>query len=182
MKFIETNLKDAYLVDLEPRGDERGFFARTMCRDEFERVGLDSNFVQQNTSFSAQRGTLRGLHFQKQPHGEDKLVRCLKGAIVDVIVDIRKGSPTYLQHQMFELTSRNRLQLYVPKGFAHSFMTLEDNVEVSYLVTTRYSPESEDGLRFDDKELDITWPLPVTVMSEKDASWPLLHARSEPLY
>ncbi len=182
MKFTETNLKDAYLVDLEPRGDERGFFARTMCRDEFEEVGLDSNFVQQNTSFSAQRGTLRGLHFQKQPHGEDKLVRCLKGAIVDVIVDIRKDSPTYLQHQMFELTSRNRLQLYVPKGFAHSFMTLEDDVEVSYLVTARYSPASEDGLRFDDEELGIKWPLPVTVMSDKDANWPLIQARSEPLY
>lgn len=182
MRFIETNLKDAYLVELEPRGDERGFFARTMCRDEFEKMGLDNDFVQQNTSFSAQRGTLRGLHFQKQPHGEDKLVRCLKGAIVDVIVDIRKSSPTYLQHQMFELTSRNRLQLYVPKGFAHSFMTLEDKTEVSYLVTARYSPASEDGLRFDDEKLAIKWPLPLTVMSEKDASWPLLNARSKPLY
>ncbi|QTF91401.1 dTDP-4-dehydrorhamnose 3,5-epimerase [Halomonas sp. BM-2019] len=182
MKFIKTDLKDAYLIELEMRGDDRGFFARSMCRDEFSEVGLDSNFVQQNTSFSAQRGTLRGMHFQRAPFGEDKLVRCISGAIVDVIVDIRKDSPTYLKHQMFELTSRNRLQLYVPKGFAHSFMTLEDNVEVSYLVTAPYTPASEDGLRYSDEELGIDWPLPVTVISEKDDSWPLLKDRQEALY
>ncbi|WP_416137161.1 dTDP-4-dehydrorhamnose 3,5-epimerase [Halomonas sp. HK25] len=182
MKFIKTDLKDAYLIELEPRGDDRGFFARSMCRDEFSEVALESNFVQQNTSVSAHRGTLRGMHFQRAPFGEDKLVRCISGAIVDVIVDIRKESPTYLQHQMFELTSRNRLQLYVPKGFAHSFMTLEDNVEVNYLVTTPYTPASEDGLRYDDEELGIVWPLPVTVISEKDASWPLLKERQESLY
>lgn len=182
MKFLETNLKDAYLIELEPRGDDRGFFARTMCRDEFAKAGLNSEFVQQNTSFSVHRGTLRGLHYQKPPHGEDKLVRCLQGAIVDVIVDIRKDSPTYMQHQMFELTSRNRLQLYVPKGFAHSFMTLEDNVEVSYLVTAAYAPGSEDGLRYNDEQLGIDWPLPVSVISEKDNAWPLLRERKTALY
>ncbi|WFM70030.1 dTDP-4-dehydrorhamnose 3,5-epimerase [Halomonas sp. CKK8] len=182
MKFIETNLKDAFLIELEPRGDDRGFFARTMCRDEFANVGLNSDFVQQNTSFSVHRGTLRGLHYQTPPHGEDKLVRCLQGAIVDVIVDIRKDSPTYMQHQMFELTSRNRQQLYVPKGFAHSFMTLEDNVEVSYLVTATYAPGSEDGLRYDDERLGIEWPLPVSVISEKDSSWPLISERTTTLY
>jgi len=182
MKFIRTDLKDVCLIELERRGDDRGFFARSMCREEFTEMGLESNFVQQNTSFSAQRGTLRGMHFQKVPFGEDKLVRCISGAIVDVIVDIRKDSPTYLQHQMFELTSRNRLQLYVPKGFAHSFMTLEDNTEVNYLVTAPYTPSSEDGLRYNDERLGIEWPLSVTVISEKDDSWPLLKDRQKSLY
>lgn len=182
MKFIETSLAGAYVIELEPRGDDRGFFARTMCREEFDRMGLDGNFMQQNTSFSALRGTLRGLHFQKLPHGEDKLVRCIRGAIVDIIVDIRKDSPTYMQHQAFELSCRNRRQLYVPKGFAHSFMTLQDNVEVSYLVTSAYAPDSEDGLRYDDEALGIEWPLPVMVISKKDASWPLLRDRDSALY
>lgn len=182
MKFIETSLKDAYLIEIEPRGDDRGFFARTMCREEFGEVGLESLFVQQNTSFSAQRGTLRGLHFQKPPHGEDKLIRCTSGAILDVIVDIRKDSPTYMKHQKFELTGRNRRQLYVPKGFAHAFLTLEDNVEVSYLVTAPYTPSSEDGLRYDDEELGIEWPLQVTVLSDKDGKWPLIQERQGPLY
>lgn len=182
MKFIETTLKDARLIELEPHGDDRGFFARTMCREEFDGVGLNSDFVQQNTSFSVHRGTLRGLHYQRRPHGEDKLVRCLQGAIVDVIVDIRRDSLTYMQHQMFELTSRNRLQLYVPKGFAHAFMTLEDNVEVSYLVTAPYTPSAESGLRYNDEELGIEWPLEITVLSAKDAEWPLVRDRSGSLY
>lgn len=182
MLFHQTNLKDARLIELEPRGDERGFFARTMCRVEFERHGLLSDFVQQNTSFSAQRGTLRGLHYQRQPHAEAKLVRCLKGAIVDVIVDIRKYSTTYLQHQLFELTDTNRLQLYVPPGFAHSFQTLTDDVEVSYLVSAAYHPEAERGLRYNDERLAIEWPIPPTVVSEKDASWPLISERNEALF
>ncbi|MDP3534861.1 MAG: dTDP-4-dehydrorhamnose 3,5-epimerase [Halomonas sp.] len=182
MLFHQTNLKDARLIELEPRGDERGFFARTMCRVEFERHGLLSDFVQQNTSFSAQRGTLRGLHYQRQPHAEAKLVRCLKGAIVDVIVDIRKDSATYLQHQLFELTDTNRLQLYVPPGFAHSFQTLTDDVEVSYLVSAAYHPEAERGLRYNDERLAIEWPIPPTVVSEKDASWPLISERNEALF
>ncbi|MBR2514045.1 MAG: dTDP-4-dehydrorhamnose 3,5-epimerase [Halomonas sp.] len=182
MLFHQTNLKDARLIELEPRGDERGFFARTMCRVEFERHGLLCDFVQQNTSFSAQRGTLRGLHYQRQPHAEAKLVRCLKGAIVDVIVDIRKDSETYLQHQLFELTDTNRHQLYVPPGFAHSFQTLTDDVEVSYLVSAAYHPEAERGLRYNDERLAIEWPIPPTVVSEKDASWPLISERNEALF
>ncbi|WP_346797375.1 dTDP-4-dehydrorhamnose 3,5-epimerase [Halomonas sp. Bachu 37] len=182
MRFHQTKLKDATLIELEPRGDERGFFARTMCREEFERHGLLSDFVQQNTSFSAQRGTLRGLHYQHQPHAEAKLIRCIRGAIVDVIVDIREDSETYLHHQLFELTDTNRHQLYVPQGFAHAFQTLTDDVEVSYLVSAAYYPEAESGLRYNDERLAIEWPIPPTVVSEKDASWPLIRERSKALF
>lgn len=182
MIFHQTQLNDAWLVELELRGDQRGFFARTMCRDEFARHGLVSEFVQQNTSFSAQRGTLRGMHYQVRPHAEAKLVRCIRGAIVDVIVDLREDSSTYLQHQLFELTDANRHQLYVPPGFAHSFQTLTDDVEVSYLVSAPYTPQAERGLRYNDERLGIDWPVPVTVISDKDAAWPLIAERAEPLY
>ncbi|MCG7601016.1 dTDP-4-dehydrorhamnose 3,5-epimerase [Halomonas sp. McH1-25] len=182
MIFHPTTLNDAWLIEVEPRGDERGYFARTMCQEEFAKHGLISQFVQQNTSFSSQRGTLRGLHYQQRPYGEAKLVKCLRGAIVDIIVDIREDSSTYLQHQIFELTDKNRYQLYVPPGFAHSFQTLTDDVEVSYLVSTAYHPEAERGLRYSDEGLGIDWPVPVTVISEKDNSWPLLADRSQPLY
>ena len=174
MIFHETSLKDAWLVELERRGDDRGFFARTMCREEFAVRGLDIEYVQQNTSFSAYRGTLRGMHYQLAPHTEAKLVRCIKGAIVDIIVDVRRASPTYLRHQKFELDEENRLQLYVPRGFAHAFQSVTDNVEVSYLVSAPYVPSAERGLRYNDPRLGIEWPLPVTVISDKDASWPLL--------
>ncbi|QEA39575.1 dTDP-4-dehydrorhamnose 3,5-epimerase [Pistricoccus aurantiacus] len=182
MKFHETNLNDAWLIELEPRGDDRGHFARTMCRDEFAEHGLIADFKQQNMSFSAQRGTLRGLHYQRPPHAEAKLVRCLRGAIVDVIVDVRRDSSTYLQHQLFELTDSNRQQLYVPPGFAHSFLTLTDDVEVSYLVSESYCPDAEDGLRYSDTALGISWPVPITVLSEKDANWPLIDERTQPLF
>nr|WP_299242814.1 dTDP-4-dehydrorhamnose 3,5-epimerase [uncultured Halomonas sp.] len=182
MIFHETKLKDAWLIELEPRGDQRGFFARTMCKEEFARYGLLNDFVQQNTSFSAQKGTLRGLHYQMQPHGEAKLVRCLRGAIIDIIVDVRADSPTFLQHQQFELTDSNRSQLYVPPGFAHGFQTLGDDVEVSYLVSAAYSPQAERGLRYNDERLQIDWPLPVTVLSEKDEHWPLIDEITESLY
>lgn len=182
MIFHPTSLNDAWLIELEPHGDERGFFARTMCRDEFARHGLIGEFVQQNTSFSAQRGTLRGLHYQLQPYAEAKLVRCLRGAVVDVIVDLREGSSSYLQHQMFELTCANRHQLYVPPGFAHAFQTLNDEVEVSYLVSASYHPQAERGLRYSDERLGIAWPLPVTVLSGKDANWPLIAERTTALY
>jgi dTDP-4-dehydrorhamnose 3,5-epimerase len=182
MIFHGTKLKDAWLLELEPRGDQRGFFARTMCREEFARQGMESDFVQQNTSFSAQRGTLRGLHYQLRPHAEAKLIRCIRGAIVDVIVDIRADSPSYLQHQCFELTDTNRQQLYVPPGFAHGFQTLSDEVEVSYLVSAAYQPEAERGLRYNDEQLAIDWPVPVTVLSDKDARWPLIGESTLPLY
>lgn len=182
MIFHPTDLHQAWLIELEPRGDERGFFARTMCQDAFARHGLVDRFVQQNTSFSARRGTLRGLHYQQRPHGEAKLVRCIRGAIVDVIVDLRSDSPTYLQHQRFELDEDNRHQLYVPPGFAHAFLTLCDEVEVSYLVSAPYTPHAERGLRYDDERLGIDWPIAITTVSDKDASWPLLAELTEPLY
>lgn len=182
MIFHETTLKDAWLIELEPRGDARGFFARTLCKEEFARHGLITDYVQQNMSFSAQRGTLRGMHFQKPPFGEAKLIRCVKGAIVDIIVDIRQDSPTYLKHQAFELTEDNRHQLYVPPGFAHAFQTVSDDVEVTYLVSSPYTPQLESGLRYDDPALGIQWPLPVTTISDKDAAWPLIGERELPLY
>ncbi len=182
MIFHKTDLKDAWLIELELRGDERGFFARTMCREEFARHGLATEYVQQNMSVSAQRGTLRGLHYQLQPYAEAKLVRCLRGAIVDIIVDIRADSPTYLQHQAFELTDSNRHQLYVPPGFAHSFQTLTDDVEVSYLVSAPYTPQAERGLRYNDEQLGIRWPEKVTTLSDKDAAWPLIAERTDPLF
>src|SRR5262245_44213053 len=174
MIFHETSLKDAWLVELERRGDDRGFFARTMCREEFAARGLDTEYVQQNTSFSAHRGTLRGMHYQLPPYTEAKLVRCIKGAIVDIIVDLRRKSPSYLRHECFELDEENRRQLYVPRGFAHAFQTVSDNVEVTYLVSAPYTPTAEGGLRYSDPRLGIAWPLPVSVISDKDASWPLL--------
>jgi dTDP-4-dehydrorhamnose 3,5-epimerase len=174
MIFRKTTLKDAYLIELEKRGDDRGFFARTMCREEFAGHGLDIEYVQQNTSFSARKGTLRGMHYQVPPYAEAKLVRCIKGALVDIIVDLRRGSPSYMKHECFELDEESRRQLYVPRGFAHAFQTVSDNVELSYLVSAPYVPSAERGLRYSDPVLGIRWPLPVTVISDKDASWPLL--------
>lgn len=182
MIFHATTLNDAWLIELELRGDERGYFARTFCAEAFERHGLISQFVQQNASRSARRGTLRGLHYQLQPYGEAKLVRCTRGAIVDVIVDLREDSSTYLQHEAFELTADSHRQLYVPPGFAHSFQTLSDDVEVSYLVSAPYTPTAERGLRYNDERLSIDWPLAVTTISEKDAAWPLIADRTEKLY
>lgn len=174
MIFHKTSLQDAYLIELEKRGDDRGFFARTMCREEFAAHGLDTDYVQQNTSFSAYKGTIRGMHYQLPPHTEAKLVRCIKGAIVDVIVDLRQKSPTFMKHECFPLDERNRLELYVPRGFAHAFQAVSEDVEVSYLVSAPYTPAAERGLRYSDPKLGIQWPLPATVVSEKDASWPLL--------
>lgn len=174
MIFHETTLKDAWLIDLELRGDERGVFARTMCREEFAAHGMATEYVQQNMSISAKAGTIRGMHYQRPPYTEAKLVRCLRGAILDVIVDLRKDSPTYLKHEGFELSAENKRQLYVPPGFAHSFQTLVDDIEVSYLVSAPYTPSAEGGVRFNDPMLGIQWPLPVTTISDKDANWPLL--------
>src|SRR5262245_4034124 len=133
MIFHRTTLPDAFLIELEKQGDDRGFFARTMCRQEFAAHGLDEDYVQQSTSFSVHAGTIRGLHFQLPPYTEAKLVRCIEGEIVDIIVDLRRQSPTFMKHEKFVLNDRNRLQLYVPRGFAHSFQAISDNVEVTYL-------------------------------------------------
>jgi dTDP-4-dehydrorhamnose 3,5-epimerase len=174
MIFCETTLKDAWLIDLEPRGDARGFFARTMCRDEFSAHGLVTDYVQQNMSVSAHAGTLRGMHYQRPPYTEAKLVRCVRGAIVDIIVDLRSDSPSYLRHEAFQLSADNRNQLYVPPGFAHAFQTLVNDSEVTYLVSAPYTPSAEGGIRYSDPLLAIAWPLAVTAISDKDANWPVL--------
>lgn len=179
MIFTETRLKGAFIVDLQPRGDDRGFFARAFCQREFEAHGLKTLIAQANISFNHHKGTLRGLHFQFPPAAETKFVRCTRGAIVDVIVDLRPESPTYLQHVAVELTADNRRGLYVPERFAHGYQVLEDNTETTYQVGEFYTPAAESGLRYDDPRLGIEWPLPSTDMSDKDQRWPLLE-ESEP--
>ena len=173
MRFSETRLAGAFLVEPELRSDARGFFARTFCVDEFAAKGLATAFLQANVSFNHARGTLRGMHYQVAPAEETKLVRCTSGAIYDVIVDMRPESPTYLQHIGIELTAENRCALYVPRRFAHGYQTLVDGAEVLYQVDAVYAPAHERGLRYDDPRLGIEWPEPVTVISEKDRGWPL---------
>ena len=147
MKFVETDLSGAWLIEPEPSQDSRGFFARTFCVREFEQHGLESRFVQHSTSYSGQRGTIRGLHFQRAPHGEVKVVTCRKGAVWDVIVDLRRSSPTYRRWQGFELTEDNRRLLYVPAGFAHGLQTLRDDTEADYLISAFYEPAASCGVR-----------------------------------
>ncbi|RMH46912.1 MAG: dTDP-4-dehydrorhamnose 3,5-epimerase [Alphaproteobacteria bacterium] len=178
MIFTETHLKGAFIIDLEERRDHRGFFARTFCAREFEAHGLKPMVAQTNLSFNHRRGTLRGLHFQRPPAAETKLVRCTAGAIHDVIVDLRPESPTYLQHVGVELSAANRRALYVPEMFAHGYITLTDGAEVIYQVGEFYTPGAEGGLRWDDPALGIDWPVAVEVISEKDAAWPLIGERA----
>jgi dTDP-4-dehydrorhamnose 3,5-epimerase len=179
MIFTETKLRGAFTIDLERREDNRGFFARTFCQHEFEEHGLRAIIAQVNLASNKRKGTLRGMHFQYPPAAETKLVRCTRGAILDIIVDLRPESPTYLEHVEVELSADNYRALYVPERFAHGYQALEDQTETSYQVGEFYTPEAEGGLRHDDPLLDLTWPLPVTEMSDKDASWPLL-AEVEP--
>jgi dTDP-4-dehydrorhamnose 3,5-epimerase len=168
MTFTEIPLNGAYLVDLDRRGDERGFFARVFDAEEFAVQGLVTRFAQINTSCSAKAGTTRGLHFQVAPHGEAKLVKCLRGAIFDVIVDLRRSSDTYGHWFGTELNDQNRRMLYVPVGFAHGFMTLQDNTEIMYPSSSPYAPDAERILAWDDVNVGIKWPLEPTVLSEKD--------------
>jgi dTDP-4-dehydrorhamnose 3,5-epimerase len=172
MKFTETNLPGAWVLDVEEISDDRGFFARTFCRDEFRAHGLSDVTAQCNLSFNHQAGTLRGMHYQLPPAAETKLVRCTRGAIVDVIVDLRPGSETYLQHVSVELSADNRRALYVPELFAHGYQTLTADAEVTYQVTEFYTPGYERGIRHDDPALGLEWPVPVDVISAKDAAWP----------
>ena len=174
MKFIETELKDAVLIELEKRADERGFFARTFCATEFGAAGLETVFVQANHSRNRLGGTLRGMHFQRRPHAEVKVVRCVRGAIRDVIVDIRPESPTFGRWQGFDLDAEEGRMLYVPAGFAHGFQTLADHSEVAYRISHRYTPAAASGVRWDDPAFGIAWPRPVVGLSERDAAWPLL--------
>ena len=172
MIFTETKLKGAYILDLEKHGDDRGFFARSFCKKEFEQYGLVSDVVQTNVSHSVKKGTLRGMHYQLAPHQETKLVRCTQGALHDVIIDLRKDSPTYKQWIGVELTADNHKMLFVPRDFAHGFLTLEEHTEITYEVSEFYTPEAESGLRWNDPAFGIEWPATVHEISDKDANWP----------
>jgi dTDP-4-dehydrorhamnose 3,5-epimerase len=172
MRFTETPLKGAFVLDLEPRGDDRGMFSRYFCQKEFEAHGLKPQVAQCNLSFNHKAATMRGMHYQLPPAPETKLVRCTRGAIYDVIVDLRPNSPTYLQHYGVELTADNRKQLFVPELFAHGYLTLTDGAEVAYQVGEFYTPGLERGIRFNDPALKIKWPIEVNIVSEKDANWP----------
>jgi dTDP-4-dehydrorhamnose 3,5-epimerase len=173
--FSETRLGGAFVVELQVHTDERGFFARAFCQREFEAAGLRPVVAQGNIAFNYTRGTIRGLHFQYPPAGETKFVRCTRGAILDVIVDLRPESPTYLHHVAVELTADNRRGLYVPERFAHGYQVLEDDTETTYLVGEFYTPAAESGLPFDDPQLAIAWPLPAGNVSDKDRRWPRLN-------
>lgn len=173
MRFQETPLKDSFLIEPEVIRDERGFFMRTFCEKEFERVNLHPQFVQCSLSFNEKRGTVRAFHFQIEPHAEAKLVRCLRGAIFDVIIDLRPHSPTFQRHFAVQLNAAKGDSLYIPEGFAHGFQTLEDNAEVFYQISAPFEPTAARGIRFDDPFFNISWPLPVRVISKKDQSYPL---------
>ena len=174
MEFIETALEGAFVLELERREDDRGYFARVFCQEEFEAHGLNPVIAQASVAFNARRGTVRGMHFQFPPASESKLVRCTRGAILDLIVDLRPESTTYLEHVAVELTADRGSSLYVPERFAHGYQVLEDETVASYYIGEHYAPAAEGGLRHDDPRLGIAWPLPVTEISEKDAAWPLL--------
>lgn len=170
MIFTETPLKGAYVIDIEKIEDDRGFFGRSFCQKEFEKHGLEKQLVQANVSYNKKKGTLRGMHYQVFPYEETKLVRCTGGAIYDVIVDLRDDSPTYKQWFGVELTAHNLRMLYVPKHFAHGFITLEDHSSVNYMVSQFYAPGSERGIKYDDPQFGINWPVEIQVISEKDNS------------
>ena len=174
MRFTETELSGAFVVDIDPKEDERGFFARLYDASLFEQHGMNPRIAQTNLAHNRRAGTLRGMHYQLPPATETKFVRCVRGAIYDVIVDLRADSPTYLRHFGVELSAANGRALYLPGMFGHGYQTLEDDSDVIYQVGEYYAPDVERGLRHDDPALGIEWPLEVTVISEKDRSWPLL--------
>ena len=171
MIFTETKLKGVFVVEPKRFEDERGFFAQTFTQREFEEHGLNSRVAECNLSYNRRRGTLRGMHFQSPPRAQAKLVRCTAGAIFDVAIDLRPGSPTFMQWVGVELTAANRLMLFVPEGFAHGYQTLADETEVFYQVSDVYAPECAGGVRWDDPAFGVVWPLPVEVIHERDASY-----------
>ncbi len=175
MKFIETRLKGAFIIEPERLEDERGFFARTFCQKEFEAHGLNPKMVQCNISYNKHKGTLRGMHYQAAPMAEAKLVRCTRGAIYDVIIDMRHESPTYCQWLAEELSTENSRMTYIPEGFAHGFQTLEDDTEVFYQMSEFYSPEHAQGVRWNDPIFGIEWHLNTKIISEKDNNYPLIN-------
>jgi dTDP-4-dehydrorhamnose 3,5-epimerase len=172
MIFVETPIAGAYVIEPERREDDRGFFARIFCRNEFAQHGLKTEMMQANTGFSRRKGTLRGLHFQRAPHAEVKVVRCTSGSMHDVIVDLRPDSPTWKQWFGVELSQQNRKMLYVPEGCAQGYITLADDTEMYYLASEFYSPETASGVRFDDPQFGIQWPAAMTVISKQDREWP----------
>ena len=172
MQFNKTPLVGAYTIDLDKLGDDRGFFARLYCSDEFSNAGLINSFVQINNSLTKEKGTLRGMHYQLPPVAEVKVVRCVRGSLFDMILDIRPDSPTFGKYYGETLSAENRRMMYVPQGFAHGFLTLEDDTEAFYLVSSPYGPEQERGIRFNDPEFKMDWPLEPEEISEKDRSWP----------
>lgn len=172
MDFIETKLKGVYIINIKKIEDDRGFFARGWCQNEFKTVNLNPNMRQLNIGFSLKRGTLRGMHFQKSPWEEAKLVRCTKGAIYDLAVDLRQDSPTHKQWIGVELTEENHRMLFIPEGFAHGYLTLVDNSEIYYQTSQFYEPEFATGVRFDDPAFGIVLPLPVEIVSNQDLNWP----------
>lgn len=172
MIFHETPLVGARLIDLEKRGDDRGFFARMFCETEFGNAGLETRFVQMNNSLSSKAGTLRGMHYQLTPSAEVKVVRCVRGALWDAIIDLRPDSPTFKKWFGAELSAENRTMMYVPRGFAHAILTLTDDTEAIYLVSDTYAPDCERGVRWNDPAFGVEWPRQPTEISEKDAAWP----------
>ena len=174
MKFEETNLKGAYIIEIEKNEDYRGFFARTVAKNSFLKLNLEIELFQSNVSFNKKAGTLRGMHYQKHPHEEVKIVRCTKGKIYDVIIDLRTDSNSYKKWFGIELTYENHKMMYVPKGFAHGFLTLEDESEVFYQMSDSYVPESALGIHWNDKSIGIKWPRSPSVISDRDNSYPLI--------
>jgi len=174
MKKIETELKDVFIIEPTVFGDARGWFMETYSAIKFNEMGIDTVFVQDNHSMSTKKGVLRGLHFQNQPMAQTKLVRCTKGIIIDVAVDLRVGSPSYKKWIAVELSEENKKQLYLPQGFAHGFITMSDDVEVQYKVDKFYSKEHDRSVRFDDSTIGVNWPVDQPILSEKDLSAPLL--------
>lgn len=181
MRFTETSLRGAWVIDLEPRHDDRGFFARSFCQREFAEHGIAGDVRQANVSFNAAAGTVRGMHFQYPPAGENKVVRVVAGALLDVIVDLRPESPTFLEHVAVELTAANRRSLVVPPRVAHGFMTLTDDVEVLYLMSEFHTPSEAGGLPFDDPQLGIAWPRVAAVVSDQDRAWPSVDSQVDTL-
>lgn len=170
MLFHQTPLAGAYTIELEKRGDDRGFFARVFCVDEFKAMGLPNQILQANNSLSADAGTLRGMHYQLAPAQEDKIIRCIRGRLYDVILDLRPDSETFGKWFAAELTAENRLMMFCPKGFAHGFLTLEDDTEALYFATAGYAPQRERGVRWNDPKFGIEWPREPAVLSDKDAN------------
>ncbi len=174
MKFAETALPGLFQVELEPFSDERGWFSRTYCEREFAGIGFTGRFVQINHSFNRCKGTFRGFHYQEPPMHETKLIRCLAGSVLDAVVDVRKGSPTFLKSHMVELSAENRRMLLIPAGFAHGFLTLTDDASLIYHHSQFYSKEHERGVRYDDPRIQLAWPIPISVISDRDLSLPAL--------